>query len=101
MNAKEHTGVAAVQARLFGRVLVPSSVCVLMAVLVLTLVGLVVLASASQSFSREHASYFRKQLIFSLVAVLAGFGAYKVNIERLRKYMNSFGIGIVESFAIG
>lgn len=62
------------------------------AVIALALLGLVVLASASQSFSQHTYSYFNKQLISLFLAICMGFAAYRVNLNKLRKIAPLIGL---------
>lgn len=58
----------------------------------LTLLGLVVLASASRSFSQD-TLIFRKQFILLCVAMVMGVVTFCVNLEKLRNLSFLIGIG--------
>lgn len=62
---------------------VPSGLFMLAGMLVLLMVGLLALSSATQSFAGE-AHFFQRQLMWMGFATLAGVGAVSVEWERLR-----------------
>ncbi|OIO59312.1 MAG: putative lipid II flippase FtsW [Verrucomicrobia bacterium CG_4_10_14_3_um_filter_43_23] len=59
---------------------------IVFAVISLTIVGLVTLASASQSFSAERQNIFLKQTIALTLATIAGIVLMFVDIEKIKKY---------------
>lgn len=59
----------------------------------LTFLGLVVLASASLSFSQDTRAIFNKQLLWLFIACMAGFVTFSLNLEKLRKFSMFIGIG--------
>ena len=63
------------------------SYVLLLAVTALTLLGLVVLASASQSFRGDTLNIFNKQLIFLPIALLGTLFFAYIDIEKLRPYI--------------
>jgi len=64
-------------------------------VLGLTFLGLVVLFSASQSMFDDSTELLRKQLIWLVVATVAGGIAMTVNLEKLRKYAYVLAAGSI------
>lgn len=58
-----------------------------LSVISLTFLGLVVLASASQSFSQESISIFDKQLVRLGISLFAGIFTLFINLENIRKYI--------------
>lgn len=71
-----------------------SSKVLVMAVFVLGLIGLVVLASASQSFSQEHGHYFKKQLIFGVIGCVMAYCLMKLDLEHARSYVGWMSVGV-------
>lgn len=63
----------------------------LFCVIILTFLGLVVLASASLSFNQETTSIFNKQLMWLAMAILSGFIMTVINLEKLRKFSKLIG----------
>lgn len=63
----------------------PSGMFILVAALVLTLIGLVALSSATQSFSGD-ARFFQRQVIWLGIAVVAGMVSASINLESLRRF---------------
>jgi cell division protein FtsW len=57
---------------------------VLLGVVCLTLMGLVTLFSASHSIYNDDFSFLRKQLVWLVISLIAGFGTFIVPVERLR-----------------
>jgi cell division protein FtsW len=57
---------------------------VLLAVVCLTLMGLVTLFSASHSIYNDDFSFLRKQLVWLVISLIAAFGAFIIPVERLR-----------------
>lgn len=53
---------------------------------VLTLLGLVILASAGQTFAHGNINLFQKQLISLLLAIVCGLAAIYIDLEKLVKY---------------
>ncbi len=60
-------------------------------VVALTFLGLVVLFSASQSMHSDPATLLKKQVIWLVIASLAGFVAFVVDLEALRDYAYLLG----------
>lgn len=58
----------------------------------LILLGLVILASASGSFSAEASNVFYKQIIWLALGVIAALFASKVDLFRMRKWVPYFGL---------
>lgn len=56
-----------------------------LAVAALTVIGLVALSSAGRSFSSDPYFIFRRQLMWLVVAIVAGFVAVLVDLEKARK----------------
>lgn len=67
----------------------------LFSVVVLTFLGLVILASASLSFSQDTSSIFNKQLLWLLIAILSGAIVTLINLEKLRKFSKCIAVGTV------
>lgn len=67
----------------------------LFSVIVLTALGLVVLASASLSFAQETSSFFNKQLLWLAMATLSGITMFVINLENLRKFSKLIAISTV------
>lgn len=63
------------------------------AVIGLTLLGLVVLASASLSFSQDTGSIFNKQLVWLCIGVIMGTLTFCVDLEKLRGLWMVIGVG--------
>ena len=64
-------------------------------VLALTFLGLVILFSATQSMYEDPMTLLRKQLIWLVIASLAGAFAFLVNLEALRDYAFILGGGSI------
>lgn len=64
-------------------------------VTLLTFQGLVILASASLSFSQDTSSIFNKQLIWLLMAIISGIIMALINLEKLRKFSKYIAAGTV------
>lgn len=64
---------------------------IILVVMTLSLLGLVVLASASQSFSKDSYDIFNKQLVRLGVGALLGIGVSFLNIQKLRSLFWVFG----------
>ena len=78
--------------RYFGSL--PSGLFMLLAVLGLNIMGLVVLSSATQSFSAD-SYYLQKQIVWLCIAIIAGLGAAMVEWERLRGLVPLVAVGSV------
>ncbi len=65
----------------------------LFSVIVLTSLGLVVLASASLSFSQESSSIFNKQLMWLLMAIISGSVMVFIDLGKLRKFASLIAVG--------
>ncbi len=63
----------------------PSGLLIPLSALVLTIIGLVALSSATQSFAGS-AHYFQRQGLWLVVALIGGFVSASVDWERLRDY---------------
>lgn len=63
------------------------------AVIGLTFLGLVVLASASLSFNQETGSFFNKQLMWLSIAVIVGIITVCINLEKFRSLSIVIAIG--------
>lgn len=63
------------------------------AVIGLTFLGLVVLASASLSFSQDTRSIFNKQLVWLAIAVIMGIVTFSIDLEKLRNLSVFIAIG--------
>lgn len=61
----------------------------------LTFLGLVILTSASLSFSHDKHSIFNKQLLWLLVSFIIGCVTFCLNLEKLRKFSIVIGIGTI------
>lgn len=71
------------------------SLILLFSVAALTLLGLVVLASASLSFSHDTHSIFNKQLLWLVIAFVAGCITFCVNLDKARKFAMLIAIGTI------
>lgn len=61
----------------------------------LTFLGLVVLASASLSFSQESRSIFNRQLIWLVIAVIMGLITFYIDLEKIRNLSVFVAIGTI------
>ena len=68
-------------------------ICII--VLALTFLGLVILFSASQSMYSDPATLLKKQVMWLVIATLAGGVAFVVNLEALRPYAYLLAAGSV------
>ena len=68
-------------------------ICII--VLALTFLGLVILFSASQSMHSDPATLLKKQVMWLVIASLAGGIAFAVNLEALRPYAHILAAGSV------
>lgn len=71
----------------------PTGTLICLLVLSLTLLGLVVLFSASQAMHADATILLRKQLIWLVIALLAGGFSFCINLDRLRPYVYFIGAG--------
>lgn len=71
------------------------SILLVLAVVALTLIGLVVLASASLTFVQKTGGVFQKQVISFLLALVAGVFVFMIDLERLRSLWKIMLIGSV------
>ncbi|PWU07665.1 MAG: hypothetical protein C5B43_00005, partial [Verrucomicrobia bacterium] len=67
----------------------------LFSVLILTFLGLVVLASASLSFSQASASIFNKQLLWLFAGLIGGIVMFLIDLEKLREFSKLIAVGTV------